>query len=202
MKPFHDPEFGTKSDGDIFESTLLDYNGEPHAGSGYSFAAGLPSLLTGSVNRKTEKSCTVSAERATTYQLTDPVSRFKEAVKEPLTREWFEKQKDNGQNDFFFLIGYHVTVNAMHLHFRLGGFLDPEFEAAIERSRGGTVRFKAPGERVSALEYRKVSFKWLSSKDLDKATLSKVGDEDEKDVVQVELEDDDEREDSSVAELN
>jgi hypothetical protein len=55
----------------------------------------------------------------------------------------------------------------------VGGITDPEFKAEYEKSQGGTVRFEALGDCISALQYRKVSFKWLSSKNLDKATLGK-----------------------------
>jgi len=238
LSPFHDPKIEVKSDSDIFESTFLNYNGDQHADSGNKFAAGLPSLLSGSVTRKTGRSCAVSADSVTTYQLTNPVARFKEAVKDDATRKWFEARKDEGCGDFYFVVGYHVMVNAVieiskekssgtsgrlnvpvstalaasGILLPVGGVTDPEFEAEYEKSQGGTVRFEAPGDRVSALQYRKVSFKWLSSKNLDKATLGKdnvwesllrvkgEAEEEEEDMAQVELEEDEGEGDKAVAE--
>ncbi|KAL2169483.1 hypothetical protein VTG60DRAFT_6027 [Thermothelomyces hinnuleus] len=242
LSPFHDPKIEVKSDSDIFKSTFLNYDGDQHAGSGSKFAAGLPSLLNGSVTRKTGRSCAVSADSVTTYQLINPVPRFREAVKDDATREWFEGRKDEGCDDFYFVVGYHVMVNAVieigkekssgtsgrlnipvstalaagGIPLPVGGITDPQFEAEYEKSRGGTVRFEAPGERVSALQYRKVSFKWLSSRNLDKATLAKDNvwesllrvkgeageeeEEEEEDMAQVELEEDEEEGDKTVAE--
>ncbi|KAH7000664.1 hypothetical protein EDB80DRAFT_582247 [Ilyonectria destructans] len=236
LSPFHDPKIEVKPDSGISESTFLNYDGDQHASSGNKFAAGLPSLLNGSVTRKTGRSCAVSADSVTIRQLTNPVAQFKEAVKDDAARKWFEERKDEGCGDFYFVVGYYVMVNAVieiseekssgtsgQLNVPVsaalaaggillpdGGITDPKFEAGYEKSQGGTVRFKAPGDRISALQYRKVSFKWLSSKNLDKATLGKnsvwesllrvkgEAEEEEEDMAQVELEEDEEEGDKAV----
>lgn len=199
LSSFHDPKFQVDPDNDKISSTFLDYQGDQRADSGKKFAAGLPSLLSGSVAKKTGRSCAVTAESVTTYQLARPVDRFNEAVKDKTTRKWFEEQKDNGYDDFYFVIGFHVMRNAViemgkdkssdasgqgqvpvaaalaaaGIPLPVGGITDPKFEAESKKSQEGTVRFKAPGDRVSALQYRRVDFRWLSRKNLDKATLSK-----------------------------
>lgn len=199
LSSFHDPKFQVDPDNDKISSTFLDYQGDQRADSGKKFAAGLPSLLSGSVAKKTGRSCAVTAESVTTYQLARPVDRFNEAVKDKTTRNWFEEQKDNGCDDFYFVIGFHVMRNAViemgkdkssdasgqgqvpvaaalaaaGIPLPVGGITDPKFEAESKKSQEGTVRFEAPGDRVSALQYRRVDFRWLSRKNLDKATLSK-----------------------------
>lgn len=55
----------------------------------------------------------------------------------------------------------------------LGGIADPDiksgnsYQQSIERS------FVAPGEQICAVQYRKLNFKWFSSRDADRAFLEK-----------------------------
>ncbi|KAG7293575.1 hypothetical protein NEMBOFW57_003628 [Staphylotrichum longicolle] len=219
LSPFHDPEYQVKADSDMFESTFLKYTGDQKIGSRNKFAAGLPSLLRFSAAKKTGRSCAVSADSATTYQLRDPVGRFKEAVKNEATRKWFEERKDDGCDDFYFVVGYHVMVNAIidigqdksrnnsggfnipvsaalaasGIPLPIGGITDPEFDAEFEKSKEDTVRSK-PVESV--VVQQEPGQGHLSKENVWKSLLRVKGEavEEEEDMAQVELEDEEEDE--------
>ncbi|KAM5527874.1 hypothetical protein FOXYSP1_19748 [Fusarium oxysporum f. sp. phaseoli] len=200
------------------------------SGSGHSLAATLTSLLSASYSKKVNASTRVSAARVTTYKLANSGSFFRRAVKDPKTRLWIEEQKDDGWGDLFFVVGYYTMLDANvilgaeegkdafgqvevpvsaalaagGIVLPVGGITDPKVSAKYEESRGAKVRFVAPGERICALQYRKVVFKWFSSRSIDQATLDRDNrwqtlstlcdlrgkEESEDDVLEVNLEDD------------
>lgn len=55
----------------------------------------------------------------------------------------------------------------------IGGITDPKFSVKREKIQGTKLQFVAPVERICALQYRKVVYKWFSSRDLDQAVLDK-----------------------------
>jgi len=55
----------------------------------------------------------------------------------------------------------------------LGDIADPGVAANNIAKQGIQRRFVADGEQICAIQYRKVRFKWFSSRDLDAAMLEK-----------------------------
>jgi hypothetical protein len=53
----------------------------------------------------------------------------------------------------------------------LSGIADPGAEGGKGHQHGVERRFIAPGEQICAVQYRKLSFKWFSSRDVDRAFL-------------------------------
>ncbi|KAJ6084210.1 hypothetical protein N7486_011010 [Penicillium sp. IBT 16267x] len=227
----HDPNI-EKAERDIIVSQDLTYSGDQQAGSGYSFGAALPRLLSISFAKTTNASTAVSATKVTSYKLVNSGSFFKKAVKNPATRLWIEEQHDDNWRNLFFVVGYYTMQDANVLlgaeegkdvsgQVQIpvsaalaaggivlpdGGMTDPEVSIGYEKSRGSKVQFVATGERVCAFQYRKVVFRWFSSRNIDRATLSRDNrwytvspsralqlqeDEEEDDVLEVDLEDDD-----------
>jgi hypothetical protein len=55
----------------------------------------------------------------------------------------------------------------------LGGIADPGVKSGNGYQQGIERSFVAPGEQICAVQYRKLSFKWFSSRDVDRAFLEK-----------------------------
>jgi hypothetical protein len=55
----------------------------------------------------------------------------------------------------------------------VGNLADPAVTIQRQGDHGLRKQFVAPGEQVYAVQYRKVKFKWYSSRDLDRAALEK-----------------------------
>jgi hypothetical protein len=55
----------------------------------------------------------------------------------------------------------------------LGGIADPGVKSGKSYQQGIERSFVAPGEQICAVQYRKLSFKWFSSRDADRAFLEK-----------------------------
>ena len=55
----------------------------------------------------------------------------------------------------------------------IGNLADPGLAASGGRTEDHQRQFVARGEQIIAVQYRKVCFKWFSSKNADKATLAK-----------------------------
>lgn len=199
LNSFHDPEVEI-NDEDLFVSEHLKYSGEQQASSNNSIAATLTSLASASCSKITGASSKVNADRVTTYQLANSGSLFKKAVKNQGTREWIEEQnRDNNWQNLFFVVGYHTMSDASVLVggdekkdvsgqvevpiskaltaggivIPNGGLTDPTIAGTYKEVRGATAQFVAPGERIWALQFRKVVFKWFYSRDIDKATLDR-----------------------------
>ncbi|RFU82152.1 lipase [Trichoderma arundinaceum] len=229
----HDPGIDIDPKDDTLVSQHLHFSGDQQNGSSYNLGAELPTLVSASIANKVNSSTKVNATRVTYYGLRNSGSHFKRAVRNAVTRLWIEEQYDNGWSDLFFVVGYYtmqdatvslgeeqgrnvsgqaqVPVSAIlaagGIVLPAGGFTDPKVIAAYEKSKGSRIQFLATGERICAFQYRRVIFKWFSSRNIDKAkletdnrwhTVSPMRDlkspetEEEDDVLQVELEGDDE----------
>jgi hypothetical protein len=55
----------------------------------------------------------------------------------------------------------------------LNGLADPGTESGNGYQQNIERRFVAPGEQICAVQYRKLSFKWFSSRDVDRTFLKK-----------------------------
>jgi hypothetical protein len=184
---------------DVLISPQINYSEVQHTGSKNSFAASLTNLLSLSCSKTLDTSTTVTSEQVTTYKLANSGAWFRKALKDKDTRVWIEEQKHDGYDDLFVVVGYHTMSNAIivlgaddaqdisgqvqvpvseamtagGVVLPVGGILDPKISAQHGESRRAKLRFTAPGERICALQYRKVVYKWFSSRDLDSATLDK-----------------------------
>jgi hypothetical protein len=215
-----------------------NYSGVQSAGTDKSFAATLTNLVSASCSKTINASTQVHSQQVRTYQLQNSNARFRKAIKDPDTRTWVLEQIDDGYSDLYFVVGYHTMLDAnvvlgatdnsgiggeaavpvslavtasTGIVLPAAGMLDPKVTLKMQEQRQGKVQFIAPGERVCAIQYRKVVFKWYSSRDLNKTTLEKEnrwravdtlrqvrkeGEVEGEDVVEVDLEDEQEGGDS------
>lgn len=154
----------------------------------------LTALLAISSENQAASSATLSAVQATTYQLTNSGSWFRKACAKQETRSWFEEAIE--ENDVYLVVGYHTVTDARVTEGIItkgktggsaelsGSLLTGEaapvvnlLSARIDSSHDSTHHqarsFRAPGEQIYAVQYRKVEFKWLSSRSIDKTTLER-----------------------------
>jgi len=143
------------------------------------------------------------------------------------TRKWIEKAIDDG-DDVYLIVGFHTVVDARIVHESVksqdvggrvgipvdlslaavgaivpfGNVINPSVEGQHVNADSLQAQFLVPGEQICALQYRKVRFRWLSSKGVDSASLSKyprwrttdgwrtmnLQAEDVKDTIEVEME--------------
>ncbi|KAH8799411.1 hypothetical protein F5884DRAFT_686845 [Xylogone sp. PMI_703] len=195
---YHDPGVEIKGE-DLIISPHISYSEVQQIGSNDSFAASLTSLVSASFTKKVNTVTRVSSDRVTTYKLANAGAWFKKAVKEEQTRRWIEEQHDGGYDDVYIVVGYHTMLDANvvlggdetkdiskqvqvpisaalaagGVILPVGGITDPKFSAKHEESRGAKLLFVAPGERICAVQHRKIVYKWLSSRDLNRAVLGK-----------------------------
>src|SRR2546423_3606683 len=163
-----------------------------------SFATTLTSVVSASRTKRNNVYTQVTTDRVTTYQLGNSGSWFKAAVKMHATREWIKESLDQGE-DIYVVVGYHTLLDAKIIEgavelgesaaqlslpvtaaiagagviVPLGDIADPEIAADNSKTKSLQRRYVAIGEQVCAVQYRKVRFKWFSSRDLDAAALEK-----------------------------
>ena len=164
-----------------------------------SFTATLTSLLSTSRTKRNKTSIQVSTDQVKTYQLSNSGSWFKSAVKSEAARERINESIDDG-DDIYLIVGYHTITDARIVEgivdeastsawlklpvgealatagivVPLGNLVDPGFGVQNSHQQGTHRRFVAVGEQVCAVQYRKVRFKWFSSRDLEKSSLDKI----------------------------
>tara|TARA_R110002003_G_scaffold2127_2_gene24112 strand:- start:3409 stop:4152 length:744 start_codon:yes stop_codon:yes gene_type:complete len=123
-------------------------------------------------------------------------SSFAKRPKSQETCEWIERTIDEGE-DIYVVVAYNTLVNAGILE-QLGGqssaggnlavpvstaltasgvvvpfsMADPGLSGSRGRIEDEQRQFIAPGEQIYAVQYRKVRWRWFSSKKVDKMTLA------------------------------
>jgi hypothetical protein len=117
------------------------------------------------------------------------------AVKHPETRDWIERTIDEGE-DIYVVTAYQTLVNA-RISEQAGeqsavrgnvrvpvsdvlaaaavvdpvGISDPGFSGSRGHSKDGQRHFMIPDEQIYAVQYRKIRWRWLSSKEVEQSTL-------------------------------
>jgi len=163
-----------------------------------SFVAALTRLAAISRSKRNKTHNKITTDKVTTYQLDNSGSWFKNTVRAEATQRWINEAIHQG-HDIYLVVGYHTMVDAQIIE---GIFAAEESSARLElpvtvplaavgavsstsnmadpsvagHSQGDQCvqrRFVATGEQIIAVQYRKVCFKWFSSRDLDSAGLEK-----------------------------
>jgi hypothetical protein len=194
---FLDADWNVPLDSVIVKSHLR-YEEVQQDAQNKSFTAMLTSLVSASRTKCNNTRTQVSTDQVKTYQLTNSGSWFKSTVKSEAVREWIKESIDIG-DDIFVIVGYHTMTDARIIEgvvdaadtsawlqlpvgealatagvvAPLGNMADLGGGVKNFRQQGVHRRFVAVGEQVCAVQYRKVRFKWFSSRDLDKISLEK-----------------------------
>ena len=136
------------------------------------------------------KTLELSSAKATTYLMKNSGSWFEQACALTQTRWWFEKIVAQGRK-IYLVVGLrtvldgrfnidHSTSTSTGGHAQLpADVLAGLPPMGLDIGGGGTVskdqtassEFSAAGERIWALQYRQIKFKWYSSKTIENAAL-------------------------------
>lgn len=158
----------------------------------------LTALLAVGYENRDANSASLSAIQATTYQLANSGAWFRKACAKQETRSWFEGAIEENDSDVYLVVGYHTVTDAQITEAATTGRktgtgiqlssslltgtaaprpLENLSNLRVDHSQDTqhqqTRSFHAPGEQIYAVQYRKVEFKWLSSKSIDKTTLER-----------------------------
>lgn len=186
----------------------------------------LSGLLSISCKRQSKNLTTIRSPLATTYELRNSSIWFEEACGKTETREWIGEAV-NDDRDIYLVVGYLVVQDADISTWRMSDLEEtitaqcptiPLHNGAIATGLtpgllgfSGTAHtlllvFKAPGDQIYAVQYRKLKFKWfrhsesgsfLEKKSRWKFSMEWRGNDDGEDgeeILEASLEDDSEQE--------
>ena len=138
----------------------------------------------------------IGTANSTIHQLGNSRDWFRTALQELETRKWFEKAILEGE-DIYLIVGYQIVRDAVlskeqsssngyaaklrvapghaapGIVLPFGVSAGPAISESATESHLAGGGYVAPGEQISAVQYRKIKFKWYSSRNLDKAQLEK-----------------------------
>jgi hypothetical protein len=162
---------------------------------GTRFHLGLTKFLTSFYTTEKDAVSSVVATEATSYMLLNSRLHLGRICKDQVTRDWLETVIKEGWNAYM-IVGIHTVKDAEVTHnhrnavetkasiqLPVDALAAPgavpgdiaNFGAGAEKWRelGESSSFVAPGEQVIAIQYRKLKFKWFSSRALEFAYLEK-----------------------------
>lgn len=174
----------------------LNYGEVQQNAAGKNFSAFLTSLVSSTWTKRRKQYVQVTTGQVTTYQLDNSGAWFKKAVKSQKSREWVKESIDQG-DDIYMVVGYSTMLNAevaegsaevagtvgqlaipltaslaaTGVVVPLSNVADPGISVNSAIHHGIRRQYVASGEQVCAVQYRKVCFKWFSSRDVDDAFL-------------------------------
>lgn len=142
------------------------------------FSAALSSSISATLFRRSAYSCSIAADYAKWYRLPDITTWFKQAMESERMKEWIQDQAGSNQK-IYMITGIQTLMNPqIEVYFsstkqrdaalRLSPQLPPNFEIIQPAINGGgtsemssELKIAAAGEKIFALEYHRVTFKWL-----------------------------------------
>jgi hypothetical protein len=175
------------------------FNGQNQQGNKTSFGSALIKILSAKISKEARVSIKIAADQATSYSLDNSEVCFDEALSTPETRAWIERTALRGRH-IYLIVGVQTLTNpyidlasatsgqgeaGLHISMALaaatgGAFAsvfqpgEPALEGKLIRSDVSQRRLTASGERVCALQYRRLKYRWLSFRSLKGMQLSKT----------------------------
>lgn len=223
---YHDPPYpeAPKETSNVLGQYTKISQGESSAG----FTTKLTSLMSSGFSKRANTQLRIETDAVKTYILDNSEAWFIDATNFDETRRWIERAI--GGDGIYIIVGFHTMTDARIVHesieghqlagqitvpvglslaaagvvVPLGNIVDPAVSGNHRSLNGSKTEFVVPGEQISALQYRKVSHRWLYSKKVASLKLSKVPRwtvtetwrmvstdeaEDEPDILEVETED-------------
>lgn len=231
QQDYHDPQpaISPKSSSEV----QLNYSSSSSSEKDARKASKLTNLLSTNFSERLNAQIKVTSPQAKTYYLHNVGQYFREAVTLEATQKWIIDRIDDGDDEIYVVTAFHTLLDAQVVErsgkssdvgggveipvstiLAASGVIVPMAEtldSRIEGSKGYKSseqrRFKAPGEQIFAVQYRKMKFRWFASKDIEHMVFDKKpfwkrydsrklrGSKDLKDAIEVELEDQDDEED-------
>ncbi|OAA69217.1 hypothetical protein LEL_10093 [Akanthomyces lecanii RCEF 1005] len=153
------------------------------------FGAALSSSISTKLFRKSAYTCSIAADRTKWYLLPDIPTWFKQAMENEKMKVWIQDQAGSSRK-IYMITGIQTLLNPRikvdcsstkqsDVAMRVPLQLPPNFEIVLPAMDSGGARetsseleIAAPGEQIFALQYRKVTFKWLRRLSSDPAHIS------------------------------
>lgn len=182
----------------VIEKVAKQYDSADSLIAQHKFVSDLTAFLSSTASRRTNASIHINTKEVKTYYLDNNGQWFREIVKSEDVRKWIERVIDEGE-DIYVVVGYHTILDA-HIAEQsreqkllngnvalpvssallasgaivpFGDLADPRLAGSSGRAESLQRQFVAQGEQIIAVQYRKIRFRFLSSKSIDKATLAK-----------------------------
>ncbi|KAL2041495.1 hypothetical protein N7G274_005877 [Stereocaulon virgatum] len=181
-----EPEFRPN----IIRVYLTDFSNTVRDAGSKEVETVLTDYLSTAVNWGKSKTLELSSAKAATYIMKNSGSWFEQVCGLTKTRRWFEKWIGRGCK-VYLLVGLrtifngrikidHSTTTSTSGHAQLPADLLAGLPpmglnigggGRISKDQGVTSEFSAAGERIWALQYRQIKFKWYSSRKIENAAL-------------------------------
>ncbi|PVI00225.1 hypothetical protein DM02DRAFT_474136, partial [Periconia macrospinosa] len=193
---YHDPPYPQAPEGKtVVRSQYVRVSqGENSA----SFTTKLASLMSSGFSKRANTKVRIETNAVKTYTLDNSAAWFMKATNFDDTRRWIERAL--GGNGIYLVTGFHTVTDARIVYESieshqlagevtlpaglslaavgaiapLGGILDPAVAGHQQVLDGANTQFVVPGEQICALQYCKISYRWLHSKNIENLKLSKV----------------------------
>lgn len=178
----HDPceyylDPNTEIKPEVLRETHLASRTQGQIMTGGNFVDFLTNLASVALTRQRETAARITADEATTYRIGNSDEWFKACCRHGKTRAWMEEAMTQG-NEIYVVVGYHTLSNIEHLE-NAGD--EEEEKRSPENPEQGNGNDKSgnqeqssvpgDGEKICAVQYRKVSFIRFNSSKLDQALL-------------------------------
>ncbi|KAF4335298.1 hypothetical protein FBEOM_10845 [Fusarium beomiforme] len=209
----------------VHVSEQPNFQAQLEQGKGSTLEANITKLLSGSWNNSRTHSLNLSASKAMCYEVKSPLNFFKDIISQQRTRMRLQDAIANGHR-MYMVTALRTVIDAevsqststskgisfgarLPLGVILAGGVDPtggladiDVNVGRDNSVQQTQKYLSPLEQVYAVGYRRIEYKWFSSKTVDKSFLEVknrwkvIGeeimgdeDEDEEDIIEADLED-------------
>lgn len=193
LQEFHDPLPDRPTASDCNTSSQDDVEQTETFAKRSRLNSYLSNLLYISRERRSENLTTIRSPLATTHELRNSSAWFEEACGNTETREWIgDAVKDD--SDIYLVVGYLVVQDAdistwsmsdvegkmtaqcptIPLHTEtIATGLTPGLLSSSGTTNNHLLVFKAPGDQIYAVQYRKLKFNWFFSRTESSAFLEK-----------------------------
>jgi hypothetical protein len=196
------------------------------------FGSSITSLFSAAFSKRAINQIRIKPRYFKAYTLDNSDACFDEAVSHEVTRKWVERSAIRGRK-IYMIVGICTLTDTQFIQTSssdqrsqgratapvslslaaasgvvpLTDLVDSSVHADFASFTSSGTRIFAPGEQICTIKYRKVSYKWLSSRSFENMRLSKTrqwscmegdrrdayedenGDGDEEDVIEVDIED-------------
>lgn len=195
LQEYIDPLDGRPDSKELVQVVQRDYEETQKFSKDSKLRSKLKNILSISYERKSTGVATLAAPLATTYNLQNSNTWFKNACAQPETKKFLEDAIDD-QRTVYLIVGFRTAYDArmvQNLTWKktrgasgecstnlITGFapmnlassiLVPEAKFVQDAGNAQEFIYQAPGEQVFAIQYRKVKFKWFSSRKVDDTFL-------------------------------
>jgi hypothetical protein len=176
----------------------FDYAEHNQQGSRASFGSSMTTLFSAAFSKRSSSQVHVEPTCCKTYALDNSDAWFDRAISDEETKKWIERAAIRG-NKVFIIVGICTLTDARFVQTSVkeqesqgratapvlslaaagavlpfAGLVDPSVHGDFCNFASNGTRFFAPGEKICAIQYREIRYKWLSSRVVQNLQLLKT----------------------------